>query len=184
MLALPLVFVLLLGAVAPQDERTVTKASVYLVKSPSFLAPRVSEVTVHRGEKVRLLGPGKGAWHQVTYKPKKGRAITGFIHLSYLSDRPAAFRVDQQEVPGTGLLSGHYNLAVPGLREEDLRQMQQTRKDASRGYAVVDRYMPLQMDAASLAQPRDPTLLARFLTQGRLHEPVEPSDEAPASRTP
>ena len=163
----------LLGTAPAQDERTVTKASVYLVKSPSFLAPRAANVTLHRGDKVKLAGERQGAWFPVTFKPKKGKQISGFIHLSYLSDRPAAFKVDQQEVEGKGLVSGHYNLAVPGLREDIALERQQKNKDAAQGYAVVNRYLPLEAKVAALAVPRDPSRLARFLAEGRLREPAE-----------
>ncbi len=185
MLALPLVCALALAAsTADTEERTVTKASVYLVKSPSFLAPRASTVALHRGDKVRLSGERQGAWYRVTFLPaKQKKPVSGFIHLSYLSDRPSAFKVEQGEVDGKGLVSGHYNLAVPGLREEIASEREQKNKDAAKGYRIVERYMLVRPDAKSAGLPRDPISLAAFLAKGRLQEPVPPAEEQPAEET-
>jgi hypothetical protein len=168
-------------AAAPADakERTVTKASVYLVKSPSFLAPRVSTVAVYRNEKVKLEGAPQGSWYLVSYQPRKGSKITGYLHVSYLSDRPVAFRVENKEVEGHGQMSGNYNLAVPGFKQEIAQQRQRSNKDAALGYSAIESYMPLDHAAAAnagrLSSPPDAKVLLAFLNEGHLREPRAPA---------
>src|SRR5215211_6033005 len=178
-------------AAAPADanERTVTKASVYLVKSPSFLAPRVSTIAVYRNEKVKLESPPKGSWYLVSYQPRKGPKIFGYMHLSYLSDRPVAFRVDDKEIEGRGQMSGNYNLAVPGFRQEIAQKRQRSNKDASAGYRTIEKYMPLDHAAAAnagrLSSPPDAKVLVAFLNEGHLREPAAPHRRAAvAERAP
>ena len=177
MVALSLSLVLAAGP-SDANERTVTKASVYLVKSPSFLAPRVSTVAVYRNEKVKLEGAPQGSWYLVSYQPRKGQKITGYVHVSYLSDRPIAFRVDNKEIEGRGQVSGNYNLAVPGFRQEIAQKRQRANADAAAGYRAIEKYMPLDhaaaANAAKLSSPPDPAVLMAFLHQGHLREPASP----------
>jgi hypothetical protein len=176
MVALSLSLVLA-AAPANANERSVTKASVYLVKSPSFLAPRASPVAVYRNEKVKLEGAPQGSWYLVSYQPRKGPKITGYVHVSYLSDRPIAFRVDNKEVEGRGQVSGNYNLAVPGFRQEIAQKRQRSNKDAGAGYRAIEKYMPLDHSAAAnaarLSSPREPKVLLAFIHEGNLREPSE-----------
>lgn len=169
LIALPIAFWL---ATAPADlgERTVTKASVYLAKSPSFLAPRSSKVALYRNDKVKLEAPPKGGWYLVSFVPRSGGAKqSGYLHLSYLSDRPIAFKVDNKEIEGRGQVSGNYNLAVPGFKPEVARARERSRKDAASGYRAIERYMPLEPTGS--ASP-DPEALVAFVSDGRLREPA------------
>jgi hypothetical protein len=178
----------LAAAPAEPNERTVTKASVYLVKSPSFLASRVSPVAVYRNEKVKLEGAPQGSWYLVSYQPRKGPKITGYMHVSYLSDRPVAFRVENKEVEGRGQVSGNYNLAVPGFRQEIAQNRQRSNKDAAAGYRAIEKYMPLDHAAAAntarLSSPPDAKVLLAFLHEGRLREPAPPRGRAAVAGRP
>lgn len=173
-------------AAAPADaaQRTVTKASVYLLKSPSFLAPRASTVAVYRNEKVKLEGAPQGGWYLVSYTPRKGPKLTGYLHASYLSDRPVAFRVDNKEVEGHGQVSGNYNLAVPGFKQEIAQQRQGSNEDAAAGYRAIERYMPLDpvsaANAGRLSSPPDAAFLVAFVNQGHLREPTV-AERSPAA---
>ncbi len=174
------------AAGARTDERTVTKASVYLVQKPSFLAPRASTTPVHRGQKVRLEAPEQGAWLQVSVR-QGGKKVVGYLHASYVNDRRVAFKLEQKELEGRSTVSGHYNLAVGGFREEVARKRQASAEDAKRGYAIIDRYMPLQVEdhkgkplpraARARLSPPDSDALRRFLQEGdlRRQERAEPA---------
>jgi hypothetical protein len=175
-LAATLAAVLSSGAATMATERTVTKAAVYLVSQPSFLAPRSSPIAVQRGEKVRLEEGPKGSWLQVSVT-QRGKKVVGFVHASYLSDRPVAFRVEAAEVEGRSTVSGHYNLAVGGFREEVAKTRQQQSPEAKKGYAVIERYLPLRTrkeqnvtpaELAKLASPVDSAPLLAFLAEGGL----------------
>jgi hypothetical protein len=170
---------LVLAASSPDvHQRTVTKASVYLLKSPSFLAPRASTVAVYRNEKVKLEGAPQGGWYLVSYTPRKGPKLTGYLHASHLSDRPVAFRVDNKDVEGRGQVSGNYNLAVPGFKPEVAQQRERSNQNASAGYRAIEQYMPLDHSAAAkagqLSSPPDASLLVAFVAQGHLREPSMP----------
>lgn len=183
LVSISLMSALTLGAAsnaASPTERTVTKASVFLVKEPSFLAPRVSPVAIQRGDKVKLEGKPKGAWFPVSFKPKRGARIEGFIHASYVADRPVAFKVDSREVKGEGQVSGNYNLAVPGFRQEVAARRELGQKEAKAGYKVIEQYMPLKDSEAArkrLSSPADPEALQAFVDQGRLRDPGPPPPE-------
>lgn len=155
--------------------RTITKAAVYLALEPSFLAKRVTEVALQRATKVRLEAEPKGAWYYVSHKPKSGKKLLGYLHASYISDRPAAFKVDPKNVSNQGLVSGNLNLAVPGFREEVAKKRERKRTDAKRGYAAISRHMPLLINgrnSAKLAWPADPEVMAAFALEGRLRDPA------------
>jgi hypothetical protein len=176
------------GPRASPPERTVTKASVYLVQQGSFLAPRASAEPVYRGDKVRLEAEATGAWLQVSVR-QGGRKVTGFIHASYVSDRPAAFKLEEKEVEGRSTVSGHYNLAVGGFREEVARKRQADQADLARGYQMVERYMPLKVEGAQARRlppaararllPADGVALKRFLEQGSLRRAEAAQATAP-----
>lgn len=171
-------------AAAAPDERTVTKASVYLVKSPSFLAPRISRPVLARGEKVTIEGPPKGAWYLVAYKPRRGARVTGYLHRSYMSDRPVVFKVQDHELSGKGAVTRSVNLAVPGFSEEVAARREGARKDLRQGYRVVDAYMP-GTEAAVRRQvfPPDPRPLVAFAQAGRLRYPGEEGTSPVAAPT-
>ena len=180
---MPAAFLLALAiAAAPAevDQRTVTKASVYLLKSPSFLAPRASTIAVYRNEKVKLEGAPKGGWYLVSYTPRKGPKLSGYLHASYLSDRPVAFRVENKEVEGRGQMSGNYNLAVPGFKPEVARQRERSNQRAAAGYRTIEHYMPLDhataAKAGQLGSPPDASNLIAFVEEGHLREPTVASD--------
>ena len=183
---MPAAFLLALAiAAAPAevDQRTVTKASVYLLKSPSFLAPRASTIAVYRNEKVKLEGAPKGGWYLVSYTPRKGPKLTGYLHASYLSDRPVAFRVENKEVDGRGQMSGNYNLAVPGFKQEVAQQRERSNQNAASGYRAIEQYMPLDhataAKAGQLASPPDASNLVAFVEDGHLREPSLAVDPSP-----
>ncbi len=187
-LAVALAAVLSQPAAAP--ERTVTKASVYLVQQPSFLAPRASTQPVFRGEKVRLEGEDKGAWLQVSVR-QRGKKVVGYLHASYVSDTRAAFQLEQKELEGRSTVSGHYNLAVGGFREEVARKRQAEGRDVKRGYDLIERYMPLQIEekpgrrlsaiARARLLPPDMSGMIRFMEEGQMRRQVRGAMASPSA---
>jgi hypothetical protein len=174
-------------AASASSERTVTKAAVYLSKGPSFLAPRASSVPLYRNEKVKLEGEPKGSWLFVSHKPRKGAKQAGYIHVSYLSDRPVAFKVDNKEIQGHGQVSGNYNLAVPGFKPEVARAREKSNASAAAGYRIIEKYLPLDPAKAAknaVASPPDPKAMVAFVSAGRLREPVPEAEPAEGSATP
>ena len=149
-----------LGGAKKVEERAVTKAAVYLVKRPSFLAPRASGAPVVRGDKIKVEIPDEQGWFSAT-KAK------GFIHRTYLSDRPVAFQITHRDVKGEGLVSGNYNLAVGGFTEDTEKAYRSSHKDYEKGFAWLEACMPAGR-GAERAEPRSPEELAKFATDGKL----------------
>ncbi len=168
-------------------ERSVSKASVYLVQGPSFLAPRASQQPVFRGERVRLESEPQGSWLQVSVR-QGGKRVQGYLHASYLDDGRRDFKLEQKELEGRSTVSGHYNLAVGGFREEVARKRQAESGDRKRGYDLVERYMPLQVEdkpgkrlsaqARARLLPPDMTNMRRFMEEGemRRQERAKPAE--------
>src|SRR5690242_11407237 len=100
--AMALMLLVSTGGAAQLEKRTVTKSSVYLVKSASFLAPP-SSPSLLRGEVVQVKVPPSRGWFEATYKPPGGPAASGYIHVTYVTDRPVAFKVKPTDVKGESL---------------------------------------------------------------------------------
>lgn len=157
------------GGAAELEKRTVTKSSVYLVNKPSFLAAPAS-VALVRGETVQVKVPSVRGWFEATYK-RTGKPSTGFIHITYVSDRPVAFKVKGGDVKGESLISGHYQLAVGGFSPEVENTYRAKHADVNKGFEKLDPYMPenpMAKPGAFPASPRDPEGLAQFVAEGRL----------------
>jgi hypothetical protein len=167
-LALTTTFALAAGGAVKLEPRTVTKTSVYLVKTPSFLAPRASR-TLLRGQQVRVEVPAaKGSW----FAARVGEAAAeerGFIHVTYLSDRPGAFKVTGTALQGESTLSGNYNLAVGGFSESSERHFRTQHPDVEKGFQRLEAFMPA-VPGERLAMP-DPAALSAFIAAGGLREP-------------
>jgi hypothetical protein len=157
---------LAVGGAAKLEPRTVTKASVYLVKSPSFLAPRASR-PILRGQRVLVAPPDRAGWLAAQFDKDKG-----FIHLTYVSDRPGAFRVGGGGAQGESTISGNYNLAVGGFSPEAERAFRAKNPDLDAAFARLEPFMPLSPAGVS-AMPTDPAELAAFVAVGSLRRPEE-----------
>jgi hypothetical protein len=166
--ALTATFALAAGGAVKLESRTVTKSSVYLVKTPSFLAPRASR-TLLRGQQVRVeVPPTKGSW----YAAHVGEAADeerGFIHVTYLSDKPGAFKVTGTALQGESLMSGNYNLAVGGFSESSEHYFRAQRPDVEKGFQRLEAFMPATPGERP-AMP-DPEALSAFIAAGGLREP-------------
>jgi hypothetical protein len=162
-LAMSLGFTLAAGGAVKLEPRTVTKSSVYLVKAPSFLSPKASR-PVLRGEQVQVEVPLKGSWFAAQVEKERG-----YIHVTYLSDRPGAFKVNGQSLSGESLVSGNYNLAVGGFTESTVRDWRGQNPDVEAGFRRLELFMPSNPQAVS-AMP-EPEALSTFVTEGGLREP-------------
>jgi hypothetical protein len=164
---LPLVMTLGLtlatGGAVKVEPRTVTKSSVYLVKSPSFLAPRVSRAVL-RGEQVQVEVPGRGSWFAAQVEEQRG-----YIHVTYLNDRPGAFKVTGEALQGESLINGNYNLAVGGFTESAVSVYRGQHPDVEEGFRRLEAFMPAD-PSAQPAMP-DPDALGAFVTAGGLRDP-------------
>ena len=167
-LAPAVLLALAVGGAAKLEPRTVTKASVYLVKSPSFLAPRASR-PILRGQKVLVQAPDRAGWLAAQFEKDKG-----FIHLTYVSDRPGAFRVGAGSgaAKGESEISGNYNLAVGGFSPEAEKRFRAQNPDLDTAFARLEPFMPLSPEGVS-AMPQDPAALSAFLSAASLHLPQE-----------
>jgi len=164
-----LLLALAVGGAAKPEPRTVTKSSVYLVKSPSFLAPRASR-PILRGQRVLVEPPDRAGWLAASFEKQRG-----YIHLTYVSDRPGAFRVGPgggAGAQGESVISGNYNLAVGGFSPEAERAFRAKNPDLDQAFARLEAFMPLQPAGVS-AMPQDPAGLAAFVAVGSLHLPEE-----------
>lgn len=162
-LAMTLGFTLATGGAVKLEPRTVTKSSVYLVKSPSFLAPRVSRAVL-RGEQVQVELPGRGSWFAAQVEQERG-----YIHVTYLNDRPGAFKVSGQALQGESLVNGNYNLAVGGFTESAVSVYRGQHPDVEAGFRRLEAFMPAE-PGAQAAMP-DPEALSGFVSAGSLREP-------------
>jgi hypothetical protein len=162
-LAMTLGFTLAAGGAVKLEPRTVTKSSVYLVKAPSFLAPRASR-PVLRGEQVQVELPGKGSWFAAQVEQERG-----YIHVTYLSDRPGAFKVTGQALAGESLVSGNYNLAVGGFTEAAVSVYRGQHPDVEAGFRRLEAFMPA--DPGALSAMPEPEPLSTFVADGSLREP-------------
>jgi hypothetical protein len=79
-------------------------------------------------------------------------------------------------------MSGNYNLAVPGFKQEVAQQRERSNQDAAAGYRAIEQYMPVDSAAAAkagkLGSPPDASNLVAFVHDGHLREPSEPSDRS------
>lgn len=167
-LALTTTLALAAGGAVKLEPRTVTKSSVYLVKTPSFLAPRASR-TLLRGQQVRVeVPPAKGSWFSARVG-EGAQEERGFIHVTYLSDRPGAFKVTGTALQGESLMSGNYNLAAGGFSESSERVLRTRHPDLEKGFQRLEAFMP----AAPGERPAmpDPEALSAFIAAGGLKEP-------------
>jgi hypothetical protein len=162
-LVMTLGFTLAAGGAVKVEPRTVTKSSVYLVKSPSFLAQRVSRAVL-RGEQVQVEVPGQGSWLAAQVEEQRG-----YIHVTYLSDRPGAFKVTGEALQGESLINGNYNLAIGGFTESAVSVYRGQHPDLEEGFRRLEAFMPAD-PAAQPAMP-DPEVLGAFVTAGSLREP-------------
>ena len=162
-LTMTLGFALATGGAVKLEPRTVTKSSVYLVKSPSFLAPRVSRAVL-RGEQVQVEVPSRGSWFVAQVEQEKG-----YIHVTYLNDRPGAFKLSGEVLKGESLVNGNYNLAVGGFTEDAVRVYRGQNPDVEEGFRRLEVFMP----ADPLARPAmpEPEALGAFVSSGSLREP-------------
>jgi hypothetical protein len=167
-LALTMGFTLAAGGAATLEPRTVTKSSVYLVKAPSFLSPRASR-SLLRGHQVLVEVPPKGSWFAARVG-EEGAEERGFIHVTYLSDKPGAFTVKGTGLQGESLMSGNYNLAVGGFSESTERVLRVAKPDLEKGFARLEAFMPALPGEGTAALP-DTEGLATFVTAGGLREP-------------
>lgn len=171
---LPLLFLASLSLASPgekasakREKRRVTKASVFLVKAPSFLSPRVSSSIV-RGESVEVEIPSTSGWYIARYRAQKG-----YLHQSYLADRAIAFQVSAGKMGDESTISGNYNLAVGGFTEGAEGHLRgKNSKDAAleQGFRWMDAFLPADY-AQREASAEDPEGLARFIAEGKLREP-------------
>ncbi len=162
-LAMTLGFTLATGGAVKVEPRTVTKSSVYLVKSPSFLAPRVSRAVL-RGEQVQVQVPGRGSWFSAQVEEQQG-----YIHVTYLNDRPGAFKLTGEALQGESLINGNYNLAVGGFTESAVSVYRGQHPDVEEGFRRLEAFMPADPSARP-AMP-EPEALGAFVTAGSLREP-------------
>lgn len=187
-LLFPLVLALSLGAPSgtsdktsgPREKRRVTKASVYLVKAPSFLAPRVSSPIV-RGESIDVTVPASAGWYAAQYKEKKG-----YLHQSYVADRAIAFQISDADVKDQSSISGNYNLAVGGFSEGAEGHLRKKNADdgaLEQGYRWMDEFLPVDYSTRS-AMPADPEGLRAFIEKGRLLEPTSRTELAAQTPAP
>lgn len=162
-LAMTVGFTLAAGGAVKLEPRTVTKSSVYLVKKPSFLAPRASRAVL-RGEQVQVEVPAEGSWFAAQVGEERG-----FIHVTYLSDRPGAFKVSGELLKGESLVNGNYNLAVGGFTESAVSVYRGQHPDVEAGFRRLEVFMPAEPGALS-ATP-DPEATSAFVSAGQLREP-------------
>ncbi len=149
-----------------KQKRTVTKASVVLVQEASFLsAPAKNGKAILRGEQVEVDGPPKKGWYAA-----KHLKSSGFLHASYLADRPVAFKVSVTEVEGKSALSGSYSLAVGGFSAETESVYREKSTTPKKGFAVVDARLP--KDFTGTPPQPDVTGLKAFIETGKLKEPA------------
>ena len=156
-----------------RDKRRVTKASVYLVKSPSFLASRVSKPVV-RGEEVDVDVPSKAGWYMAQYGQQKG-----YLHQSYVADRAIAFQISAGSMKDESQISGNYNLAVGGFSEGaegHLRNKNSGDAALKNGYQWIDAWLPAEYTERA-AMPQDPEGLKAFVDAGKLREPSSVIEE-------
>lgn len=153
------------GGATRVEPRTVTKSSVYLVKSPSFLSPRASR-PILRGQRVQVELPDRSGW--LVARHEKDR---GYIHLTYVSDRPGAFVLADTGAKGESMIAGNYSLAVGGFSEGAEQAWRAKHPDAEQGFRWLDAHMPAHPEAAASA---DPAPLAAFVQQGKLRAPDAP----------
>lgn len=162
-------FALAAGGAVKLEPRTVTKSSVYLVKAPSFLAPRASR-SLLRGQQVLVEVPPAGSWFAAHVK-QEDTEERGYIHVTYLSDRPGAFKVTGTALQGQSLMSGNYNLAVGGFSESSERVYRGQHPNVEKGFERLEAFMPATVGEQP-ATP-DPEALSAFIAAGGLREPGE-----------
>jgi hypothetical protein len=164
--ALAIVLSLALGG-GTLEQKTVTKSSVYLVKEPSFLAAPASK-PILRGEKVDVFVPHDRGWFSARY-----HTASGYIHLSYVSDRAIAFKAKANELASDSSVSGSYNLATPGFTEDLEKRYRHDHPNAEKGYRLLEPFAPTKPGAGQ-SVPSDPEGEATFVKDGNLHPWLTP----------
>src|SRR5579871_1829275 len=154
------------------EQKTVTKSSVYLVKEPSFLAAPSSKAIL-RGEKVDVYVPHERGWFSARYKTS-----SGFIHLSYVTDRAIAFKAKANELASDSSVSGSYNLATPGFTEELEKKYRAQHPNAEKGYRLLEPFVPTKPGAGQ-SVPADSQGEADFVRAGNLHPWLTPAAPPP-----
>jgi hypothetical protein len=164
---------LVTGGAARLEERTVVKSRVYLVKEPSFLATRASH-SLQRGEKIQVELPGRGSW-LLAHTGKE----QGYIHLSYVSRPPNAFKLSAVASRSESLVSSEYTLAVGGFSEPVERTWRSEHPDMEVGFLRLEPFMPSAPEEVEPTTP-EPEALAAFAAEGQLRMPQPPLEQEQA----